>query len=423
MLDLDTPLLDYLPREMVERLLTHPLDAEGFRRDWLERVTARHVLSHSSGLPHGERPDPLFPLFFEPGTSFRYSAAGYRALQLTVEHRMGKLLEEIVQEYVFAPLGMNHSSMIWQDSFEATAAQGHGLIGKPEPFRKYTRAHAAASMYTTAADYARFVSAVMNGEGLGADWAAAMLTPQIDVDEHNLWSLGFGIQRDGNGDAFWQWGDYGIFRNFVIAYKEAKIAVVYLTNSYYGLSIAKDIVTTAVGGEVHALDWLGYQPYDAPVNRFTWTVLSDGADAAVARLPEFRANDPEAMDEDDINRLGYVFLNAERFDDAITLFELNVREHPQSANTYDSLAEAFMKRDAEGDIERAIHYYRKSLEVIPTDPHSDKEFLERLKANAEQRIRQLEQKRSEGRRLGWGPARQPQAPTCCAPSGAGRARR
>ena len=38
-LDLDTPLVQYLPQETVETFLTHPLDRAGFRRDWLERVT------------------------------------------------------------------------------------------------------------------------------------------------------------------------------------------------------------------------------------------------------------------------------------------------------------------------------------------------------------------------------------------------
>lgn len=389
-LNLDTPLVQYLPPDHVETFLTHPLDKTGFRRDWFERVTGRHVLSHSSGLPHGEPIDPHYPLFFEPGTQFKYSAAGYLLLQRTVEHLTGKPLEQIAREYVFDPLEMTHSSMIWQDDFEAAAAHGHDLIGKPQPFREYRRAHAAASMYTTAADYARFVAAVLNGEGLQHDAAAAMLTPSIEIDEHNTWSLGFGVQRDGNGNAFWQWGDYGIFRNFAIAYRDAKIGVVYLTNSFNGLSIAGEIVSHAIGGALHAMVMLGYEPYDTPAAQFTSAVVEHGAEAAIARLPALRASDPEALGEDAINSLGYALLNADRFDDAIRLFELNVEEHPQSANTYDSLAEGFMTRDAEGDIERAIRYYRKSLAAIPNDPRADKEFLERLRVGGERRIRELE---------------------------------
>ncbi len=394
-LNLDTPLVKYLPQDEVETFLTHPLDMAGFRRDWFERVTGRYVLSHSSGLPHGEPIDPHYPLFFEPGARFKYSAAGYYLLQLTAEHLTGKSLEQIAREYVLDPLGMTHSSVIWRDDFEAAAAHGHGLLGTPEPFRKYRRAHAAASMYTTAADYARFVGAVLNGEGLEPDVLASMLTPEIEIDEHNTWSLGFGVQRDGNGDAFWQWGDYGIFRNFAIAYREPKIAVVYLTNSFNGLGIAGEIVSRTIGGALHAMDWLGYEPYDTPAAQFTAAVLEDGAEAAIARLPELRAIDPEAPGENAVNSLGYALLNADRFDDAIMLFELNVKEHPRSANTYDSLAEGFMTRDAAGDIERAIRYYRKSVAAIPNDPRPDKQFLESLRVGGERRIRELEARLKE----------------------------
>jgi hypothetical protein len=89
-----------------------------------------------------------------------------------------------------------------------------------------------------------------------------MLTPQIDVDkEKNLiWSLGFGMQEDEYGPAFWQWGDYGIFRNYIIAYPQHKIAVVYLTNSYYGLSICPHLVSRSIGGQALGNAYMGYKP-------------------------------------------------------------------------------------------------------------------------------------------------------------------
>jgi len=64
----------------------------------------------------------------------------------------------------------------------------------------------------------------------------------------------------------------------------------------------------------------------------------------------------------DINALGYRLLTAERFDDAIGVFELYVELLPQDANAYDSLGEAFMKR---GDKEPAIANYERSLELNP----------------------------------------------------------
>ncbi|HUG43943.1 MAG TPA: serine hydrolase [Acidobacteriota bacterium] len=56
------------------------------------------------------------------------------------------------------PLGMSHSSYVWQESFESTAAAGHDRHGRSRPQYKQD-ANAAASLYTTASDYARFVAA------------------------------------------------------------------------------------------------------------------------------------------------------------------------------------------------------------------------------------------------------------------------
>jgi tetratricopeptide (TPR) repeat protein len=279
--------------------------------------------------------------------------------------------------------------MVWRDGYEVVAANGHGFLNRPEEFRKRTDAHAGASLYTTATDYARFVCSVLNDEGLERETIEEMLTPQIVVDDSVSWSLGFGIQRDINGDAFWQWGDYGIFRSYIIAYRKQKSGGVYLTNSYYGLSIAPDLVGRAIGGAHLGLNWLDYESFDSPRATFVWTTMEEGAAAAIALFPELRAKDPEAFEEGDINRLGYGFLSVERFDDAIALFRLNVDEHPLSANTYDSLGEAYMSRGADEDIELAIASYELALEKILTDPNTDEGFRESLRTNAEAKLAEL----------------------------------
>jgi CubicO group peptidase (beta-lactamase class C family) len=76
-LDLDRPLKRYLSEDA-------PTGERG------ERITARHILSHSSGLPNwrSEGDQPLIPAF-EPGTKFRYSGEGFYYLQRCVEKITG----------------------------------------------------------------------------------------------------------------------------------------------------------------------------------------------------------------------------------------------------------------------------------------------------------------------------------------------
>jgi tetratricopeptide (TPR) repeat protein len=228
----------------------------------------------------------------------------------------------------------------------------------------------------------------MNDVGLKSETVIKMLTPQIDVDTNVYWGLGFGLEHTENGDAFWQWGDYGIFRNYIVAYKKPKIGIVYLTNSFNGLSLGQEIVRHAIGGGKDlGLAWLNYAHYDSPTMIFVRTLQKKGIEEATKMFFELRITHPNEMSESSINDLGYTFLNAQRFSEAIEIFKLNVESFPGSANVYDSLAEAFMRNK---DYEMAIKYYKKTLEMIPKDKAADKEFLENLKKGALDNLNKLE---------------------------------
>jgi tetratricopeptide (TPR) repeat protein len=64
--------------------------------------------------------------------------------------------------------------------------------------------------------------------------------------------------------------------------------------------------------------------------------------------------------EASINAMGYRHLKNSDIEAAISVFRLNSNTFPESANTWDSLAEAVMSK---GDHEKAIRYYRRSLEL------------------------------------------------------------
>ncbi|HEX8155599.1 MAG TPA: tetratricopeptide repeat protein, partial [Thermoanaerobaculia bacterium] len=97
--------------------------------------------------------------------------------------------------------------------------------------------------------------------------------------------------------------------------------------------------------------------------------------AIVARYRELRRQHPDEYDfrEPELNALGYSLLQAGRAADAVEVFKLNVEAFPQSANTYDSLGEAYA---AAGNKELALANYRKSLELDPRNANA-REFIER----------------------------------------------
>jgi CubicO group peptidase (beta-lactamase class C family) len=364
-IDLDRPLVEYIPQDSIESGMGHPFDYPGFRADWLKRITARMVLSHSSGLPHGQGGKP-YPILFEPGSKFSYSADGYYFLQKAIEHLLREPLQETMRKRIIEPLHMDRSSMVWDDRFSTNVAVGHSLLGitSGSP-RKRTEAHAAASLYTTAGDYAKFVAALMRGSFLGPRSVDQMLTPQINVSDSVSWSLGFGIEKTSSGAAFFQWGDYGIFRNYVVALRSRGRALVYLTNSFFGLAIGKTLVPVATGiEEDFGLRWLAYEPYDSETSAFFYAIAERSAEESVRLYHDLRSKDSPATGEDVVNGIAYELLRSGAHDKALVFFELNIQAYPKSANPYDSMGEAC---ETVGDLDRAAINYQKALDALPND--------------------------------------------------------
>lgn len=86
-------------------------------------------------------------------------------------------------------------------------------------------------------------------------------------------------------------------------------------------------------------------------------------------------NKNKLFKEATLNTIGYRFINTGKVEIAISLFKLNVVAYPNSDNTYDSLAEAYM---INGEVGLAKENYTKSLELNPNNNNA-KEMLKKLK--------------------------------------------
>ena len=116
----------------LDRPLNQYLQDDALTGQWGDRVTARHVLTHSTGLPNwrSQNDEKLTPTF-EPGTRFQYSGEGFFHLQRVVEHITGSGFESIMQERIFKPLGMSSSTYIWLPDGNERVVAGHN---GPRPF-------------------------------------------------------------------------------------------------------------------------------------------------------------------------------------------------------------------------------------------------------------------------------------------------
>jgi hypothetical protein len=96
---------------------------------------------------------------------------------------------------------------------------------------------------------------------------------------------------------------------------------------------------------------------------------TNGIESALGLYHELKTGRPDDYDfsEHQLNNLGYSFLNSGKIDEALAVFKLNTEMYPEAFNPYDSYAEAWMIR---GDYEKAVRYYRKSLELNPDNTNA-----------------------------------------------------
>ncbi len=171
LLDLDTPLYTYME---------YPDIAYDKR---YELITARMVLSHTSGFPNWRfldqngnyNPDGKLTIQFEPGTKFQYSGEGYEYLANVIAHLKGvekNGLQSLINTAIFEPLAIENTSFVWNDYIENHRADGH-LKGKPNKgyssSAKDPNFKASASLQTEAKAFSNFLLALMNNKILSEE--------------------------------------------------------------------------------------------------------------------------------------------------------------------------------------------------------------------------------------------------------------
>ncbi len=277
-LDLDKPVYLYLPKPLPE----YP-DYKDLADDPRYRqITARMLLSHTSGFPNWRwlNDNHKLNINFPPGSRFAYSGEGIDLLQLVIETVAKKPLQELMQEYVFQPLRMTRTSMVWQSRFEDNFANGYDEYERSLGPEKRTKADAAGSMLTTIRDFSHFVQAVMTGQGLRRDIRDQMLSPQIKIlslhefpslapattDQNKgirlSYGLGWGLYWTPYGKAFFKEGHADGWRNYTVCFDRQKSGIVIMTNSSNGEGIYKELLETSLHNTFTPIEWEGFTPYN-----------------------------------------------------------------------------------------------------------------------------------------------------------------
>jgi CubicO group peptidase (beta-lactamase class C family) len=236
------------------------------------RITIRHLLTHTSGLPDYEelmgaewtaarqiQDDQVLGLLerqtsgkFAPGTSWAYSNSGYVVLGMIVAKASGEPLWKFMHDRIFAPLHMD-GTLMFVNGKNKVPKRAYGHTKRDGGFVETDQSATSATLgdggiYSNLEDLAKWDAALEEHTLLAEDEARAALSPvklkdgsqpswPADPGDDNLHpgkpvSYGFGWFLDSyRGRArMWHSGSTAGFRTVIDRFPGEKLTVVILCN-------------------------------------------------------------------------------------------------------------------------------------------------------------------------------------------------
>lgn len=228
-------------------------------KDVREKVTIRHLLTHTSGLGEmfnarykAEREQlrtvkafvSIFendPLKFQPGTKWSYSNAGFCLLGAIVEKVSGEDYYAYLDKHIFGPAGMHNTGAFETDKPVDNRAIGYTRDGASTPEELRTRhdnvklhvvkGSPAGGSFSTVEDLEKFASAVLGHRLLNAEYTQLALAAQAKSGRGTD-NYGYGFQTEkanGHAIAGHRGGFQGISASFFM-YPDDGYVVVVLSN-------------------------------------------------------------------------------------------------------------------------------------------------------------------------------------------------
>jgi CubicO group peptidase (beta-lactamase class C family) len=253
-----------------------------------EKVTLRRILSHRAGLTvHGfpgyavgaTRPTliqvldgappantPAIRVDVEPGSIARYSGGGYTVMQQLVVDVTGKPYPDFMRDTVLQPLGMLASSyeQPLSETRAAKTATGHLPGGKVVPGRWHVYPEmAAAGLWTTASDLARFVIGMQHALAEKSDTLLKPATARLMVTpEKGGNGLGFAVSDSGHAQRFSHNGRDEGFDAQLVGFCEGGRGAVILIN----VNENSNFMNHVMAAVVKEYGWTNFAPVAPPAS-------------------------------------------------------------------------------------------------------------------------------------------------------------
>ncbi|MBT8489083.1 MAG: DUF3500 domain-containing protein, partial [Gemmatimonadetes bacterium] len=188
------------------------------------------------------------PVFMErePMSFYEYSGGGVTVMQVALADARGRPFDEVLESDVLDPVGMTRSSFRQPiaPKHDRNAARAHGRQGESMGAKWHVYPElAAAGLWTTPTDLARFVTEVQRALAGHPDRAisrasAVEMTTPVGVGPYGV---GFSIQSLGEGWYFGHGGSNWGFRAQILGHKAKGYGFAIMTNASAGGVVAGEI--------------------------------------------------------------------------------------------------------------------------------------------------------------------------------------
>jgi len=245
----DDPVIKYLPNFRLKS------------EEATKKLTLRHVLSHTEGLPYHaftdmvERRAPLDTLIYylkdlelvgEPGKVYSYQNVGFSLIGKAIEAVTKKSFEAVLSEKLFQPLEMRDASASYKKiSLSANVAKPHFFTRPVAISDTYYSVAPAGGINASGEDMAQWLKALLGNrpDVLPQKRVDEIFEPQVKAiaRNHNFWQwkrvrqsyygLGWRIITFNNDTIAYHGGFVNNYRCEVAVNRKKKIAIALLVNS------------------------------------------------------------------------------------------------------------------------------------------------------------------------------------------------
>ncbi|MGX5820348.1 serine hydrolase [Chitinophaga lutea] len=367
-------------------------------------ITIRHLLTHTGGLPQVERfmqaeidkdkgrvftSRELYEYLLaqkgrslsEPGAQWAYSNISYVTAALLVEKLSGMTFPVYMKRHVFDPAGMTVSRVNGSEGcvrryiIPRWYNAGSGYMAVDSLFGKdvythgnFRNGYGPSNLHCSLRDLARFDGALFSGRLVDTALLHDAFRPTVlNGGQKRMYGMGWNIVYNPYGDTVLYHDGHipGMLAMMMHSQRGGQ------TIFFYDNNDSRQFFEK-VNGIYHLLNGRAARPLNTRhslARAYGHALVTSTPDDAAVTFRRLRADTANYyLDEMELNGLGYDLLlhddvpNGRRL--SCEVFGLMTALYPQSANAFDSYAEALAKN---GQKENAIAMYRHSLALNPNN--------------------------------------------------------